>query len=456
RWEELESATLSIDTLQAGTSTSDEKSESAEITEQLIRLTEEFEELQSQGSDAQQRVESELTLEEIQANLDDNTILLEYWLGDAWQSNSQSYLWAISKPGVISPSGFLSFRIDADRQAINEMARTYYDYLTDPSQRFKPVSVARAGMKLSQTLLGPIADQLEDQRLVVVADGMLRYIPFNALPDPNADQRFMNRAIADVDLDDLPDPLIRNHEIVHLPSFSTLLRIRERAEERDVGSQTLAIITDPKLENTGLEAERILDIARKEDRDLERSSVSFEASQIAFSETGSRVYFSDQDLAEYRLIHFATHGRVFDTNLAESGLTASLVDAQGVLSDEPNLFLSIPDVFRFNLPADLVVLSACRTGLGEEVTGEGMVGFSQGFLAAGASGIVVSLWSVNDEATRVLMEEFYDELFNSLDTSRNTPQSASALRHAQLRLWDERRWNLPYYWAGFTFQGEWR
>lgn len=429
-----------------------ENSGQNERTAKLIELTSEFEQIQAQlieeGVDL---LRDDITLDEVQANLDDDTVLLEYWLGE-----EGSYLWAISKPGVISPSGFLSYELvlpgdrPANRRDINQLARNYYDYLTHPTQRFKPVSAARAGMELSQALLGPIAetlDELDEYRLVVVPDGMLNYVPFNALPHPNADQQFMTGAIADVDLDDLPEPLIRNHEIVHLPSFSTLLSIRERAVQRQPGNQTLAIVTDPALDNTGIEANRILEIAKQEDRDFESTSTTFEVSQYPVSE---------ENLEDYRLIHFATHGRVIDTNLAESGLIYSPVNEDGEVTDETELFLSIPEVFSYDLPADLVVLSACRTGLGEEVTGEGMVGFSQGFLVAGASGVVVSLWSVNDEATRVLMEVFYDELLDNFDTRRNTPQTASALREAQLALWDEKRWNLPYYWAGFTFQGEWR
>ncbi|MEM9448475.1 MAG: CHAT domain-containing protein [Cyanobacteria bacterium P01_E01_bin.6] len=415
------------------------------IAAQLITVSSDFETVKSllieQGINSFQLQTDEITLDEVQANLDNNTILLEYWLGNNWLGNEKSYLWAISKPGVLSPSGFMSYKIDADRRTINALAQEYYDYLTNPSKRFKPVSTARSGMELSQLLLAPVAEHLDNNQLVVVADGMLRYIPFNALPDPNANQEFMTGDIAGIDLDDLPEPLIHNHEIIHLPSFSTLLKVRRRSENREAGSKTLAIFTDPALSNTRQEAHRLLEIAKNEDRDFGETSAIFEASQVSIA---------SENLADYRLIHFATHGRVINTDLASSGLIASSTDRQS------RLVLSVPQVFSLNIPADLVVLSACRTGLGEEVTGAGIINLSQGFLAAGASGVVISLWSVNDESTLVLMEEFYDELLDNFDTGRNTPQTASALREAQLELWDKSRWNLPYYWAGFIFQGDWR
>jgi CHAT domain-containing protein len=102
------------------------------------------------------------------------------------------------------------------------------------------------------------------------------------------------------------------------------------------------------------------------------------------------------------------------------------------------------------LPAELVVLSACRTALGREMRGEGLVGLTHGFLRAGAERLVVSLWSVDDEATAELMGRFYRGML------REGLPAGRALREAQLSLRREPRWQAPYYWAAFTFQGEWR
>jgi CHAT domain-containing protein len=103
-----------------------------------------------------------------------------------------------------------------------------------------------------------------------------------------------------------------------------------------------------------------------------------------------------------------------------------------------------------NLPADLVVLSACETGLGEEIKGEGLIGLTRGFMYAGAERVLVSSWRVDDEATAQLMGKFYQGML------KEGLRPAAALRAAQLAMWQQQRWRAPYYWAAFTLQGEWR
>ena len=103
-----------------------------------------------------------------------------------------------------------------------------------------------------------------------------------------------------------------------------------------------------------------------------------------------------------------------------------------------------------SLPAELVVLSACRTALGDRQRAEGLVGLTRGFFYAGASRLLVSLWDVDDEATAELMDRFYRALFEE------GLSPAAALRRAQLRMREIPRWQAPFYWAGFVLQGEWR
>jgi CHAT domain-containing protein len=125
----------------------------------------------------------------------------------------------------------------------------------------------------------------------------------------------------------------------------------------------------------------------------------------------------------------------------------SLVDPDGKPRDG---FMDLQDVYNLTLPADLVVLSACETGLGKEISGEGLVGLTRGFMYAGASRVVASLWKVDDVATSELMAEFYKGmLLHGL-------APAAALRQAQLEMQKRKRWADPYYWAAFTLQGEWK
>jgi CHAT domain-containing protein len=132
-----------------------------------------------------------------------------------------------------------------------------------------------------------------------------------------------------------------------------------------------------------------------------------------------------------------------------SAIVLSMIDKQGNLQPQGG-FLRTIDIFNLNLPADLVVLSACETGLGKEIRGEGLIGLTRGFMYAGAARVVVSLWSVSDRATADLMERFYKRIF------KKELSPSAALRSAQVRMWEKKKWQAPYYWAGFTMQGEWR
>jgi CHAT domain-containing protein len=154
-----------------------------------------------------------------------------------------------------------------------------------------------------------------------------------------------------------------------------------------------------------------------------------------------------KELAQYRIVHFATHGLLDNEHPELSGLVLSLVGPDGKPQDG---FLDLQDVYNLTLPADLVVLSACETGLGKEISGEGLVGLTRGFMYAGASRVVASLWKVDDVATSELMAEFYKGMLS------HGLAPASALRQAQLAMLKRSRWADPYYWAAFTLQGEWK
>ncbi len=153
------------------------------------------------------------------------------------------------------------------------------------------------------------------------------------------------------------------------------------------------------------------------------------------------------ELAQYRIVHFATHGLLNSEHPELSGLVFSLVDQQGKPQDG---FLQLQDIYNLNLPVELVVLSACETGLGKDIQGEGPVGLTRGFMYAGASRVIASLWKINDAATSELMEYFYESM------ERKGMRPAAALRYAQVQMWKQKLWRSPYYWAAFQIQGEWK
>jgi CHAT domain-containing protein len=125
----------------------------------------------------------------------------------------------------------------------------------------------------------------------------------------------------------------------------------------------------------------------------------------------------------------------------------SLVDRSGGRQDG---YLRLRDIYNVRLDADLVVLSACQTALGKEVGGEGLIGLTRAFMYAGAPRVVASLWQVNDLATAELMKHFYAGML------QRGLRPAAALRAAQLRMAEDRRWSSPYFWAGFVLEGDWR
>jgi CHAT domain-containing protein len=167
----------------------------------------------------------------------------------------------------------------------------------------------------------------------------------------------------------------------------------------------------------------------------------------AFDFAASRATATNPQLSQYRIVHFATHGILNSVHPELSGVVLSLVDNKGT---PQNGFLRLNDIFNLNLPAELVVLSACETGLGQDVRGEGLVGLTRGFMYAGAPRVLVSLWSVDDAGTSELMSRFYKKML------QENLKPAAALRAAQIEMLQDTRWKDPYYWAAFTLQGEWR
>jgi tetratricopeptide (TPR) repeat protein len=168
---------------------------------------------------------------------------------------------------------------------------------------------------------------------------------------------------------------------------------------------------------------------------------------LALDFRASRETATGPELSQYRIVHFATHGLLDSEHPELSGVILSLFDEHGRRQDG---FLELNEIYNLNLPAELVVLSACQTALGKDVRGEELVGLTRGFMYAGARRVVASLWKVDDSATAELMGQFYREMLGK------GARPAEALRAAQLHMWRQPRWRSPYFWAAFTLQGEWR
>ncbi|MGK7898698.1 MAG: CHAT domain-containing protein, partial [Xenococcus sp. (in: cyanobacteria)] len=427
-----------------------------------------------------------LTLQQIQKEiLDENTVLLQYSLGE-----EESYLW------VVTTEDFNSVEL-LSVKSINELALEFYHFLSNEKKEENPdiysrgmlgtvkttdeddsssnisdndsrTIVAQIAQKLSQILLGEIAQKLnKKRRIVVVGDGSLHYIPFAALPNPS-----------NLDINNLT-PLIKDYEVINLPSSSTLATLRKHCQEHPRSTKKIAVLADPvfdidddrvKNKQTNNNPESTFDVnrtllqtaARNVNRDswnrllgtrkeakaiLKLISKSEQISAIsAFDFAANRNWLTSPQLADYSIVHLATHGCADSINPELSGLILSLVDEQG---NHQNGYFRLHDVFNLNLSAELVVLSACQTGLGENIRGEGVVGLTRGFMYAGTPRVLVSLWNVDDSATAEMMKRFYCFMLEE----DLTP--AEALRAAQIEM-QETKWKSPYYWAAFTLQGEWK
>jgi CHAT domain-containing protein len=400
---------------------------------------------------------------DIQAEIpDDETLVLSYFLGE-----DSSYLWLISK-------NELQTYALPPRDEIEAQAREFYDLLTSPPGRVRPRTTAAAGELLRDMILDPVADQLGQRRLVIVGDGFLQYLPFGALPNP-APSATPSTAALEGEFAPALNPLMLEHEIVYLPSASALVGLRENRNSRPLPQQELAFFANPvfshrdeRVDSVRLaegwepfspeelaDVEVIYSQLPETERELEpvlASGLIPDTQVQKFSGYDASLEAAlSPELGQHRIVHFASHG-IFNSNAPDrSGVVLSGISETGVVQSG---LLSPRHAFnQMDLSAtDLVVLSGCRTGLSEGQMGrEGVTGLTSGLMSAGADRVVASLWSVRDDATRELMQRFYARMLDP----ENPMAPAAALRAAQISMWEEARWQAPYYWAAFTLQGEW-
>lgn len=377
-----------------------------------------------------------LTPDEMQSWLDDDTVLLQYALGP-----SASYAWAVTRDSVTAVEL-------ADRETIEAATRAalagLHTYTPGTAE-----AVSRDLAALAALVLEPLATWLTKPRIVLSLDGALQYVPFAALPIS------AGGSAASV--------LLEAHEIVVAPSLSAVAVARRT--DQSPATKTLAVFADPVFEaaDPRLASARALVAAADDDAPRNGSrnalgrllSTRYEAESItalvpAESRFLARDFAATRDaalspaLADFRYIHFATHGIVDARYPGLSALVLSQFDARGNPQDG---YLRLADIYNMKLNAELVVLSACETALGREIRGEGLIGLTQGFMAAGARSLVASLWQVPDRATAELMTKFYGFMLN------DGMRPAEALRAAQLASAAQPRFRHPYFWGGFVLVG---
>jgi len=283
------------------------------------------------------------------------------------------------------------------------------------------------------------------KKIIIIPDDFLYFLPFETLLKRNDNQSW----------------LIEEYKISYSPSLSSLREIIQRKKDlRIKAKQDLLAIGDPdygtfeatsygeknntdvsssygfssdfklnKLQYSGLEIDKIASL-------FPRNKTKILEKDLASEET-----LKAQNLQGYKIIHFAAHGLIDDKKPARSAIVLKLDQ-----DPQEDGFLQMREIFNLKLNADLVTLSACQTGGGQLIRGEGIEGLSRAFFYAGASSVLMSLWAVNDQATYQLMERFYSHL-------RSSESLTSALQKAQLEMIDSGTLSHPYYWAGFIISG---
>ncbi len=381
---------------------------------------------------AEIRYPSAADLETVQRLLDPETAFLEYALGA-----ERSFLFVVTREGLavrrLAPAGEILELVRRLRALLEKPGRLVRGQLEDAARRAYDLLVA------------PAADVLEGkQNLLIAPDLDLYYLPFEVLRPAAGDY------------------LITRWAIAYVPSGTVLKSLR--SERRGVAGtgrrKEYVAFADPVASRAppGIAADELVERGALGETTVRQwrplPGARDEVSQVArlFAPEDVAVYLGadateeiikqDPWVSTARRLHFASHAFVDERRPAYSGLLLS-VDPAGT---EDGL-LQAHEIFDLELAADLVVLSACETGLGKQVEGEGLIGLTRAFMFAGARRIVVSLWPVADRSTEKLMVHLYRNLEAGLD-------AGAALRGAKLELIREPASSHPYHWAPFILVGD--
>jgi CHAT domain-containing protein/tetratricopeptide (TPR) repeat protein len=435
-----------------------------ERNRQLDNLRAEYQKIQGQVRDRSQRYldlvrSRSIALPQIQHELNDGqTLLLEYALGE-----EKSYLWLVSKDS-------LNTYVLPARATLEQMGRDVYDQLTarstlnwkDP-QYAQQVEAAdqkylQKARDLSRMLLGDAQKDLGNKRLLVVTEGMLQYVPFDALPLPTPD-------VGPAGTSGNVRFVIDSNEVVTLPSMSTLAVIRAEQRRTPAVGKVVAVFADPVFDvddervevssthksvstptpqgSPGPNNQRLARTAAETEAILKEVPKHYTIVATGFDAT--REALTNRTVEDFEIVHLATHGVINAEHPELSGILLGMVDRKGQRIEG---FLTLNDIYRLSLSARLTVLSACETALGKNVQGEGLVGLTRGFMFAGSKSVVASLWKVDDRATAELMGDLYKHIL------REGLSPAAGLRAAKFTIKQQKAWQAPYFWAGFTLQGE--
>lgn len=365
-----------------------------------------------------------ITLEETQKDfLDKKTAFFAYSV-----EKNNSYLFVITKKSL------KIFSIPK-RDNLKDQVSNYLKIITDKDNRN-----FHLGHTLFQSLILPgLEDGIEN--LIFIPDDILNYLPFEALITDKQTNNW----------------LIKDYKIAYVPSISSFREIiQNKRAHRNKARLDILAFGDPHLgsleseENGGDILQNFYSSTAFNFSRLKYSGYEIQKINSLFKKTKSRIFqretateeqLKKHNLGDYKIIHFATHSLIDDKKPARSSIVLSLDK-----DPQEDGFLQMREVYDLKLNSDLIVLSACQTGLGQFIRGEGIEGLNRAFFFAGASSVLMSLWSVNDQASAQLMERFYHHL-------RSSESISNALRKTKLEMIHSDALSHPFYWAGFIVSG---
>jgi len=339
---------------------------------------------------------------------------------------------------------------------------------------FRAAELRRLSKELYNLLIAPAADRIEKaERVLIVADGPLHYLPFAALlrETSSEDEHPHDQYLAEW------KPF---HSVLSATVYAEIKKDRPGPTKSQTGSPLFfSAFGDPQFP-AGLETkgpEQIADIRVRSA--IRRGILQFEPLPSSRREVeGIASLFPSDKVAIFlgaeateerakaigkgaRILHFATHARLDDRFPLNSALVLTI--PEGFPEDRDNGLLQVWEIFeKVRLNADLVVLSACDTGLGAEQGGEGLIGLTRAFQYAGARSVIASLWSVRDQATSELMIRFYKHLRAGLPKDEALRQAQVELIRSPIEVGNEKgkktlfNASKPYFWAGFQVYGDWQ
>jgi CHAT domain-containing protein/Tfp pilus assembly protein PilF len=374
---------------------------------------------------------------------DPGTVLLSYSVGD-----ESTLLFTLSAAGAARPA-LAAFRLPLGSRALAEKVARFRTLVEDSGSAPEPIQAL--GAELYRLLLGPADRSVRRaERIVIVGDGPLLSLPFAAIFRTGRGGRGVKggQYLAEW------KPL---HTVLSAAVYARLRGSRPAAPV--AASGTLTAFGDPVYPGgAGAEGPGMRFAVRSglaltplpgSRRELEAIAALFPQARIFTGAAATEENVRAVDRSTRRL-HLAVHGLLNERSPLDSALAFSLPEGAGE-ARENGLLHAWEILESVRLDADLVTLSACSSGLGQAMGGEGLIGLTRAFQYAGARSVLASLWSVSDASTAALMQRFYAHLARGVSKDR-----ALALAQRELLRLESGRWSHPYYWAAFQLAGDWR